>query len=179
MKYFLDTEFIEYPHVILLISIGIVAEDGREYYAESSEWDNQDLNQTNDCGEWLQKNVICHLDKDISKRKSLLTIKTEVLEFIGEDKPIFYGYYADYDWVVFCWIFGQMVDLPRDWPKYCRDIKQLADMLGNPTLPKQESNEHNALADARWNKQAFEFLKNYVSHHFDHTYVDFLIKFLD
>jgi hypothetical protein len=29
MKYFLDTEFIEQPNTIELISIGIVAEDGR------------------------------------------------------------------------------------------------------------------------------------------------------
>lgn len=33
MKYFLDTEFHEDGKTIDLISIGIVAEDGREYYA--------------------------------------------------------------------------------------------------------------------------------------------------
>src|ERR1700761_5926445 len=39
MKYWLDTEFIENPCFIDLISIGLVAEDGREFYAESSEVD--------------------------------------------------------------------------------------------------------------------------------------------
>jgi 3' exoribonuclease, RNase T-like len=39
MKYWLDTEFIEHPFKIDLISIGLVAEDGREFYAESSEVD--------------------------------------------------------------------------------------------------------------------------------------------
>lgn len=39
MKYFLDTEFIEYQNTIDLISIGIVAEDGREYYAENEQCD--------------------------------------------------------------------------------------------------------------------------------------------
>lgn len=48
MKYFIDTEFIEdfhkpwfgkRRHYIDLISIGIVAEDGREYYAISNEFD--------------------------------------------------------------------------------------------------------------------------------------------
>ena len=39
MKYFLDTEFIEDGKTIDLISIGIVAEDGREYYAINSECD--------------------------------------------------------------------------------------------------------------------------------------------
>ena len=41
---------------------------------------------------------------------------------------------------------------------YCRDLKQLCDSLGNPKLPDQTSTEHNALNDARWNKQAYEFL---------------------
>jgi hypothetical protein len=39
MKYWLDTEFIERPCTIDLISVGLVAEDGREFYAESSDVD--------------------------------------------------------------------------------------------------------------------------------------------
>ena len=39
MKYWIDTEFIERPCTIDLISAGLVAEDGREFYAESSEVD--------------------------------------------------------------------------------------------------------------------------------------------
>ncbi|MEI9964648.1 MAG: hypothetical protein WDM92_08010 [Caulobacteraceae bacterium] len=39
MKYWIDTEFIDRPGVLDLISIGLVAEDGREFYAESSEVD--------------------------------------------------------------------------------------------------------------------------------------------
>jgi 3' exoribonuclease, RNase T-like len=39
MKYWIDTEFIERPYVLDLISVGLVAEDGREFYAESSEVD--------------------------------------------------------------------------------------------------------------------------------------------
>lgn len=35
MRYFYDTEFIEDGHTIDLISIGVVAEDGRSYYAIS------------------------------------------------------------------------------------------------------------------------------------------------
>jgi len=34
----------------------------------------------------------------------------------------------------------------------------MGDQLGNPRLPKQESAEHNALNDARWNRNAFDFL---------------------
>lgn len=39
MKYFFDTEFIEDGRTIDLVSIGIVCEDGREYYAVSAEAD--------------------------------------------------------------------------------------------------------------------------------------------
>jgi hypothetical protein len=39
VKYWIDTEFIARPYTIDLISIGLVAEDGREFYAASSEVD--------------------------------------------------------------------------------------------------------------------------------------------
>jgi hypothetical protein len=39
MKYWLDTEFIAHPFTIDLVSIGVVAENGREFYAESNEVD--------------------------------------------------------------------------------------------------------------------------------------------
>ena len=39
MRYFYDTEFIENGRTIELISIGVVAEDGREFYAISTEFD--------------------------------------------------------------------------------------------------------------------------------------------
>ena len=61
MKYFLDTEFIEgfhkplfgkKRHFIDLISIGIVREDGKEYYAISNEFNPKDAD------EWVKMNVI-------------------------------------------------------------------------------------------------------------------------
>jgi hypothetical protein len=39
----------------------------------------------------------------------------------------FYGYYSDYDWVAFCSLFGTMMQLPKSFPKYCRDLKQMLD----------------------------------------------------
>ena len=147
-RFFLDTEFIErgpnYP--ISLISIGIVDQEGREFYAENYEcpW--------NDAGEWVKANVYPHLK---GPRLTLAAIAKGVREFIGDCKPEFWGYYADYDWVVFCQIFGAMVDLPKGWPMYCRDINQAC---GELRLPQQSSTEHNALNDAKWNKEAFEFV---------------------
>lgn len=44
-----------------------------------------------------------------------------------DEEVEFYAYYADYDWVVFCWLFGRMIDLPKGFPMYCRDLKQMLD----------------------------------------------------
>lgn len=151
MLYFMDTEFIEAPSTIDLISIGVVAEDGREFYAESSETD------WTKASTWVMDNVYPHLKRGETQMKRA-EIRDGLNAFIHDDKPEIWGYYADYDWVVFCWLFGSMIDLPTRFPKWCRDIKQAAWTLGDPRLPRQESTEHNALEDARWNKQAYEFL---------------------
>lgn len=40
----------------------------------------------------------------------------------------------------------------------CRDLKQWCDDLGNPRLPEQGKGAHHALADAKWNRVAWQFL---------------------
>ena len=140
MRYFFDTEFIEDGKTIDLVSIGIVAEDGLAYYAESSECD------FDKASDWVKQNVFPHLTgARISRHK----IAREIVQFVGE-KPEFWAYYADYDWVVLCQLYGTMMQLPEGWPMYCRDLKQLLDSKGNPRFEKQSGNEHNAFADAKW-----------------------------
>lgn len=110
----------------------------------------------------------------------------------GKNSSIeFYAYYADYDWVVFCWLFGTMMDLPKGFPMYCIDLKQMYDeaqrrwnKLSNlkniayckknrlfsvevrlkdlSNYPKQE-NEHSAIDDAEWNKKLYDFLLNFLT----------------
>jgi len=158
MRYFLDTEFIESGsgEPIYLLSIGIVAENGREFYAIVSDAPREKAN------DWVKTNVLPGLRPSGLLYHWLLLsdLKDAIKFFIGDDpKPEFWGYYADYDWVVFCQTFGTMLDLPKGWPKFCRDLKQWCADLGNPELPNQDSTEHNALYDARWNKQVWEFLQ--------------------
>lgn len=152
MRYWIDTEFIEYPCTIDLISVGVVSEDDRELYLVSSEFDASMANA------WVEDNVLSNLG--LGRRLPNSEIAGHLLRFIGHDSPRIWGYYADYDWVAICWLFGPMIELPDGWPMYCRDIKQLADGLGNPKLPADPDAEHNALADARWNRRAHEFLMN-------------------
>lgn len=159
MRYFLDTEFIEDGVTIDLLSIGIVCESGEEFYGENL---SADLSKAND---WVKENVLPHLGPEKNPkawRGTHSTLAVLVKGFIDEtrhgEKPEFWGYYADYDWVAFCQLFGEMIDLPEGFPMYCRDIKQWCDDLGNPQLPEQNSAEHNALYDARWNAKAWRFL---------------------
>lgn len=243
MKYFLDTEFLEGSQktffgkskpTIDLISIGIVDENGKEYYAISKDfnlkeaWNRCDLKEANTSENhslndiriyWIRKNVLKPIFKDLwfekghlqnlhnisndftfSNFKKLINLygktnsqiakevktfvqRSEISSFNINDpkqfKPSFYGYFADYDWVVFCWLFGKMIDLPDGFPMYCNDLKQMSDDVYNekkkaytlkggnnflldlkkhPEYPKQY-NEHNALDDAKWNLELFKFLQ--------------------
>jgi hypothetical protein len=284
MNYYIDTEFLEgtqdikipFTNVVIgktkptidLISIGIVAEDGREYYAISKEfnlkeaWNRFQIKEASSSKKymgfdiekvyWIRENVLKPIWKELmikdkqflvdtldsntdwlgNKKMSYKSFKTlinkygknnkqiaeEIKDFVtGDSLSIektkhynvqydniqFYGYYCDYDWVAFCWLFGKMMDLPKGFPMYCKDLKQtldekvnnlnwlyLRDTWNNSRMsintigkgdsqetdrlatfdeklkrlkeldeyPKQ-TNEHNALADAKWNKQLHEFLK--------------------
>lgn len=149
MKYWFDTEFYEDGRTIDLISIGVAAEDGREYYAES--FYAEGLASKSD---WLKQNVLPHLQSPVRLLRRHMA--QEIKEFMGQG-PEIWAYYADYDWVALCQLFGRMIDLPEGWPMYCRDLKQLADDRGL-VLPVQPTPEHHALNDARWTKEAWEFV---------------------
>lgn len=155
MKYWFDTEFLEDGRTIELISIGVVSEDGRNYYAETP--NAMTLARST---QWLATNVAPHLTSRLDDRYTheRWQIANSLASFMGAE-PEIWAYYADYDWVALCQIHGRMIDLPKGWPKYCRDVKQLADSLGNPKLPEQKSQEHNALADALWTREAWQFLQ--------------------
>ena len=156
MRFWLDTEFIEDGRTIDLISIGIVAEDGREYYAVSSDCDRTRANQ------WVKKNVLPQVDWSLARPRS--QIRAEIVEFCGfatydhdsgtKHQHEFWANYGAYDWVVLCQLFGSMDDLPEGWPMYCHDLQQLQEATGNPDLPKQDGG-HQAIEDARWLRDAW------------------------
>lgn len=146
MRFWFDTEFYEDGKTIELISIGLVSEDGREYYAETPDAETLCAKSA-----WLIANVQPHL---VGATKTKAAIATDLTQFMGE-KPEIWAYYADYDWVVLCQLYGRMIDLPKGWPMFCRDVRQLAE---GRALPKLGGNEHHALADARWAKGAWEKL---------------------
>lgn len=149
MRYFLDTEFIESERAIELISIGVVAQDGREFYAENR---NCDLRNAND---WCRKNVLPLLE---NKFLTPSTIATRLLDFIGKETPEFWGYCAAFDHVLLTQLFKETIGIPKHFPYYTNDLAQLRRMLKNPELPNTNKQIHHALSDARWNKDVWDFL---------------------
>lgn len=60
------------------------------------------------------------------------------------------GFLADYDWVVLCQLFGTMMQLPKGWPMYCRDLRQALDAKNLGYIRQPDDARHHALDDARW-----------------------------
>lgn len=174
MKFFYDLEFIQDGWKIDLVSIGIVNELGDEMYAISQEFSEENfLKQP-----WLIQNVLPSLpfvraksdataltvDYDHPDRKLVWPrwrIADEVKRFLireGHTTEL-WGYYSAYDHVCLMQLFGPMSAKPEPIPMWTNDIQQEAVRLGvADKLPEQTSTVHNALEDARWNKEAWEFL---------------------
>lgn len=162
MRYFLDTEFDDNGRTIELISVALVSQDDRELYAVSDEF-SVEL-----CNDWVRANVLPQLPPrnqrtldGATRWASRRLITQRVREFIGDDPaPEFWAYYADYDWVVFCQLFGPMSALPPGYPQMCMDLKQLAfHKYHRGDLKKllpMTVGEHDALADARWNRDLYD-----------------------
>lgn len=154
LRLFYDTEFIEDGVTIDLISIAVVDEKGREFYAISNEFD------ASRASDWVVKNVLVHLpSEEEHPRYTKAEIREQLLEFVGKRRPEWWAYYCSYDHVALAQLFGKMIDLPNNWPKYTLDLKQYADFLGVRRLPKKGEVVHDALADSHWNAKVYDFLE--------------------
>lgn len=152
MRYFYDTEFIEDGSTIELVSIGIVAEDGREYYAVSTEFSAERANQ------WVKDHVLSKLPAPADASwKPLAQIRREVFAFLTAPNtgPELWAWVGAYDHVVFAQLWGDMAGLPKELPRYTRELKQYWQMAGRPKLPKVPEGNHDALVDARHNLRKF------------------------
>ncbi|QGU01700.1 3'-5' exoribonuclease.1 [Corynebacterium kalinowskii] len=152
MRYFYDTEFIEDGKTIELVSIGIVAEDGREYYAVSSQFDASRANS------WVRANVLSQLPNPSDPVwKSLDTIRREVYQFLtsASTAPQLWAWVGAYDHVVLAQMWGNMTGLPKELPRFTHEMKQYWELAGKPKLPPTPSGNHDALVDARHNAAKF------------------------
>ncbi|QCQ91521.1 polyadenylate-specific 3'-exoribonuclease AS [Rhodococcus sp. SGAir0479] len=157
MRYFYDCEFIEDGRTIELVSIGVVCEDGREFYAVSTEFDPERA------GKWVRRNVLPKLPPPSSPLwKSRARIRDDLLKFLVPRpgiEPELWAWVAAYDHVVLCQLWGAMTELPSTMPRYTRELRQHWEYHGCPPLPQVPDDAHDALADARHNLAKFEAIE--------------------
>lgn len=177
-KYFLDEEFLEDGKTIDLISIGIACQDGRELYLQSCEFNPKSASLWVRENVLCTLRHCPHTDSDAIARmlrqhkkgqcvdqlrgylyrcpwRSRNQIRNEVLAFMDVEKygkPELWGWCCSYDHVVFCQLFGAMMDLPQGFPHCIYDIQCDLNRMNitDEMLPEQEEGLHTALADARY-----------------------------
>lgn len=160
MRFFYDCEFIEDGDTIELISIGVVDERGREYYAVSTEFDPQRA------GGWVRSHVLPKLPPPGDPAwRSRAAIRDSLLEFLtapGEGVEL-WAWFAAYDHVALAQLWGAMPALPRALPRFTRELRQRWEDAGKPPLPSPPTNAHDALADARHNLTRWRAIERHRS----------------
>jgi hypothetical protein len=171
MKYFLDTEFFDDSVTVHPISIGIVAEDGRELYVQI------DSNWRDTADSWILDHVAIHLGPNVDLRPR--DAAEDIRYFVGDDPAEFWAYWAAYDWVVFCQVMGGLMKLPKNISPWVRDLAWLDPSLQHKNispwvrdlawldpslqhiraLPVENPKPHHALFDARELREQYRLLQ--------------------
>lgn len=170
MLVFFDTEFTGLQQDTTLLSIGLVSEDGKQFYAEFTDYDKTQID------DWLEQNVIKKL---IRKRApefdfytpewyhlgTTLEIRDKLKEWFAQfDSVELVSDVCHYDMVLLIDLFGTAWDLPKHICPACHDINQdiawfygiglnqafdvsRVKMLSDNHLVVH-ADEHNALSDA-------------------------------
>jgi hypothetical protein len=155
VRYFYDCEFIEDGRTIDLVSIGVVGEDGREFYAVSTEFDPARAIP------WVRANVLDKLPSPADPAwRPLERIRTDLLAFLLEPGGAveLWAWMSAYDHVVLCQLWGDMRSLPRPIPRFTHELRQRWEDAGCPPLPDAPPDRHDALADARHNLARWQAL---------------------
>lgn len=162
MRVFFDCEFTGLQRNTTLISLACVAENGKEFYLATHEFDH---NQVND---WIRKNVLDNLLDDV-EFVTLEELSDRLAVWLSEfDSVEMWGDVLAYDWILFCELFDApdtAERLPRNVYYIPFDIATLMKTKGvDPDISRQEFSglsgvKHNALDDARVIKACFEKLQ--------------------
>jgi hypothetical protein len=160
VRFFYDCEFIEDGRTIELVSIGVVDETGREFYAVSTEFD------PGRAIDWVRRNVLDKLPPPADPAwRSRARIRDDLLAFLeqpGEEIEL-WAWMASYDHVVLAQLWGDMRALPRSIPRFTHELRQTWEDAGSPALPPAPPDQHDALADARHNLQRWRALRAQVT----------------
>jgi hypothetical protein len=126
----------------------LVRDDGDEFYAEL---ETPETLRHEPVSQWVKHNVYPQLDGKTSTFWSRRAAADHIKGFV-EDKPEFWAYVADYDWVALSQLYGPLVNRPANWPLTALDVYQLPDFTKYVVKPDKP---HHALSDARALKASF------------------------
>lgn len=187
MKIFFDTEFTGLHKNTTLISIGLVSEDNRQFYAELIDYDE------NQCDSWIQENVVNHLyskNWEIRENNYISNYhiggKYEIAKVLGNwfaqfDNVELVSDVCHYDMVLLIDLFGGAFQLPKKVCPACYDINQDIARVYNISLQEAfdksredilyqhykdnaiKGDKHNALYDAKVIKELYQILNGFFN----------------
>ncbi len=168
-KIYFDEEFTSLVQNTTLMSIGLVSECGRKFYAELTDYDNSLVSP------WIEENVlskfclgdtpkttkVCGNIEIVGDKKRVAEVLQEWLESFGEKLEMWSDCLA-YDWVLFCDLFGGAFGVPECVYYIPFDLCTLFLIAGiDPDISREEfagvgtvvkngglDRKHNALFDA-------------------------------
>lgn len=166
MRIFFDTEFTGLRQRTTLISIGLISEDGRTFYAESYDYDARSID------DWLRENVIANLRfngcgecrpvvdlEHHAMKDSYQTIAYDLGTWLAQwDRVEMWSDVLAYDWVLFCNLWGGAQEIPDNVYYIPFDLATLLHVRGvDPDINREEyagmllerGPKHNALWDAK------------------------------
>ncbi len=180
MKIFFDTEFTGLHKDTTIVSIGMITEDGKQFYAEFTDYDSKQ------CDDWIQANVLEHtLQRNWKKRESVyvenyhLGTKVDIGKTLENwlaqfDQVEFISDVCHYDMVLLIDLFGTAFEFPGQCSPSCYDINQ--DIAKHYGISQKEAfnksreeileenkieiegDKHNSLYDAKVIKELYYIL---------------------
>jgi len=163
MKVFFDTKFTGLHQNTTLISIGLVSENGRTFYAEFTDFDKKQVK------EWIQENVIKNLQfrepiegqdpyysavrapdnpigndlfdsYDVRMQGTSGQVAQELERWLSQfDQVEMWGDCLAYNWVLFCQLWGGAFWIPENVYYIPFDIATLMKMNGvDPDVSREE-----------------------------------------
>lgn len=186
MNIYFDTEFTGLHKDTTLISIGMVADNGKAFYAEFTDYDASQVNN------WITDNVISKLkfnnsDNFVRRIGNVIEVKgdkeqirEELIEWLAsfDERVQFVSDVCHYDFVLLIdLIAGHALKLPDFISPTCHDINQDIAIFYNISeleafdknrenivneyfLACSDDEKHNALADARVIRHIVEIMSN-------------------
>lgn len=180
MKIFFDTEFTGLHKDTTLISIGLISEDSRTFYAELSDY------EWSQCDDWIKDNVIENLHR--RKLNKYLpnyhygdqgAIRVSLENWFKQFPTVeLVSDVCHYDMVLLIDLFGSAFHLPKNVCAACYDINQDIARYYNISLSeafdksreeilyekyKENSvlgDKHNALYDAKVIREIYQIVNN-------------------